>query len=317
VLDVGGISKRFGRRHALRDVSFTVRPGEVFGFVGGNGAGKTTAMRIVLGVLAADSGEVRWRGAPVDAEVRRRIGYMPEERGLYPAMAVGAQLRYLARLHGMPDRDARAAVRRWTERLAVASRIGDAVQKLSLGNQQRVQLCAALVHDPELLVLDEPFSGLDPAAVEVMSGVLREKAGEGVPVVFSSHQLDLVERLCDRIGIIADGRMVAVGTVTELRARGSPGPGTTGVVVDVQGPPPGWARGLEGVEVLTDGSTHTRLRLGPGVDDQTVLRAALAAGPVHEFRPYRPPLTELYRDVVQTADGPGGAGVDVGAGAAS
>jgi ABC-2 type transport system ATP-binding protein len=317
VLDVGGISKRFGRRHALRDVSFAVRPGEVFGFVGGNGAGKTTAMRIVLGVLAADSGEVRWRGAPVDAEVRRRIGYMPEERGLYPTMAVGEQLRYLARLHGLPDPDARAAVRRWTERLAVASRLGDAVQKLSLGNQQRVQLCAALVHDPEVLVLDEPFSGLDPAAVEVMSGVLREKAGEGVPVVFSSHQLELVERLCDRIGIIADGRMVAVGTVAELRARGAHGPGTIGLVVDVQGPPPGWASGLEGVEVVADGSAHTRLRLGPGVDDQTVLRAALAAGPVHEFRPYRPALTELYRDVVQAPGSPGGAGVDVGAGPAS
>ena len=281
----------------------------MFGFVGANGAGKTTTMRIVLGVLAADAGEVRWRGTPVDADARRRIGYMPEERGLYPSMAVGAQLRYLARLHGVPDADARTAVGRWTERLGVAARVDDAVQRLSLGNQQRVQLCAALVHDPEVLVLDEPFSGLDPAAVEVMSGVLREKARGGVPVVFSSHQLELVERLCDRIGIIADGRMVAVGSVAELRGRGD------GAVVDVHGPPAGWASGLEGVEVVAaDGSAHTRLRLGPGVDDQVVLRAALAAGPVHEFRPYRPPLTELYRDVVQAPGDVAAEDVDTGVG---
>jgi ABC-2 type transport system ATP-binding protein len=295
VLEIAGIAKRFGTRQALDDVSFAVEPGEVFGFVGSNGAGKTTTMRIVLGVLSADTGEVRWKGRPVDADLRRRIGYMPEERGLYPKMRVGDQLRYLARLHGLSGADAAAAVARWTERLGVAARRGDEVQKLSLGNQQRVQLCAALVHDPEVLVLDEPFSGLDPTAVEVMSSVLRDKADAGVPVIFSSHQLELVERLCDRIGIIADGRMVAVGSVADLRERGG-----AGCVLDVEGPPPGWAAALDGVEVLADdGAAHTRLRLAPGTDDQQVLRAALAAGPVHEFRRWRPPLTELYRHVVQ------------------
>src|SRR5690606_10643888 len=209
VLEIARISKRFAARQALDDVSFTVEPGEVFGFVGSNGAGKTTTMRIVLGVLSADAGEVRWKGRPVDADLRRRIGYMPEERGLYPRMRVGEQLRYLALLHGLSSADAGAAVARWTEPLGVAARLRDEVQKLSLGNQQRVQLCAALVHDPEVLVLDEPFSGLDPTAVEVMSSVLRDKADAGVPVIFSSHQLELVERLCDRIGVIAGGRMVA------------------------------------------------------------------------------------------------------------
>ena len=184
-------------------------------------------------------------------------------------------------------------MREWTERLGVAERLDDEVQKLSLGNQQRVQLAAALVHEPELLVLDEPFSGLDPTAVGVMSSVLRDKADSGVPVIFSSHQLDLVERLCDRIGIIAAGRMVTVGTVGELRAR-------DGIVLDVHGPRPGWADGLPGVElVAVDDIDHTRVRLAEGVDDQDVLRAALAAGPVHEFRRWRPPLTELYRDVVE------------------
>jgi ABC-2 type transport system ATP-binding protein len=291
VLDIGGLAKRFGGRVALEDVTFSVRPGEVFGFVGSNGAGKTTTMRIVLGVLEADGGEVRWEGAPIDADGRRRIGYMPEERGLYPKMKVGEQLVYLARLHGMAASDAASAVERWTSRLGVAERVGDEVQKLSLGNQQRVQLCAALIHDPQVLVLDEPFSGLDPTAVEVMSAVLRSKADEGVPVVFSSHQLDLVERLCDRVGIIAAGRMVAVGTVEELRSGGVSR-------IDVVGPEGDWTAGLDGVTVVTREGNRTRVELGEGTKDQEVLQAALAAGPVHEFAPYRPPLTELYRDVV-------------------
>jgi ABC-2 type transport system ATP-binding protein len=294
VLDIGGISKRFGTRQALADVTFAVRPGEVFGFVGSNGAGKTTTMRIVLGVLDADSGEVRWKGSPIDADLRRRIGYMPEERGLYPKMKVGEQLHYLARLHGLSNAEAAASVQRWTGRLGISERVGDEVQKLSLGNQQRVQLCAALVHDPEVLVLDEPFSGLDPTAVGVMSSVLRDKADSGVPVIFSSHQLDLVERLCDRIGIIAAGRMVAVGSVEELRERDG------AIVLDVHGPRAGWTDDIPGVAlVAADGATHSRVRLAPGVDDQDLLRAALAAGPVHEFRRWRPPLTELYRDVVE------------------
>ncbi|MBC8092426.1 MAG: ABC transporter ATP-binding protein [Pseudonocardia sp.] len=294
MLEIQGVSKRFGAVQALDDVTFAVRPGEVFGFVGSNGAGKTTTMRIVLGVLSSDAGEVSWKGEPVDADLRRRIGYMPEERGLYPKMKVGEQLTYLARLHGLPVAEAGAAVERWTTLLDIGHRRGDEVQKLSLGNQQRVQLAAALIHDPEVLVLDEPFSGLDPTAVETMSGVLRSKADAGVPVIFSSHQLELVERLCDRIGIISGGRMVAVGSVAELRERDS------SIVLDVVGPPPGWSAGAPGIEVLEAADTHTRIRLAPGVDDQDVLRVALAAGPVHEFHRRRPPLTELYRDVVES-----------------
>jgi ABC-2 type transport system ATP-binding protein len=296
VLDIGGISKRFGALQALDGVTFAVRPGEVFGFVGSNGAGKTTTMRVVLGVVEPDAGTVTWQGRPVDSGVRGRIGYMPEERGLYPKMKVGAQLRYLARLHGLSREQATAAVERWTEALGVAGRLDDEVQKLSLGNQQRVQLAAALAHDPEVLVLDEPFSGLDPTAVEVMSGVLRDKAAAGVPVIFSSHQLDLVERICDRVGIIAEGRMVAVGSVEELRSQEGE------AVFDVDGPPPGWEAALAGAQVVLAEGGRTRVRVEPGTDDQQVLRAALAAGPVHEFRRYRPPLTELYRDVVQAGE---------------
>ena len=166
-------------------MSFAVEPGQMFGFVGPNGAGKTTTMRIVLGVLAADRGEVRWRGEGVDAGTRRRFGYMPEERGLYPKMRVRRQLTYLAALHGVASPE--AAADRWIERLGLTERAGDRVEQLSLGNQQRVQLAAALVHRPALLVLDEPFSGLDPVGTDVLAGVVRDEVDRGAGCVLSSH----------------------------------------------------------------------------------------------------------------------------------
>ncbi|TVT30750.1 ABC transporter ATP-binding protein [Amycolatopsis rhizosphaerae] len=293
LLEIDGISKRYGELIALQDMTFDVRAGELFGFVGSNGAGKTTTMRIVLGVLAADAGTVRWDGAPVTLGTRRLIGYMPEERGLYPKMKVGEQLAYLARLHGMTAAAARRSAETWTERLGIAGRRDDEVQKLSLGNQQRVQLAAALVHDPRILVLDEPFSGLDPVAVDVMSEVLREKAAEGVPVVFSSHQLDLVERLCDRVGIVRAGRMIARGSVDELRAGGA-----VRLVVDAPSAPDGWTAGVPGVRVLARNGSRTELELDEGADDQAVLKTALATGPVHEFARRLPSLTELFRTAV-------------------
>jgi ABC-2 type transport system ATP-binding protein len=220
VLELQGLSRRYGDVVALDDLSFTVREGQMFGFVGPNGAGKTTTMRIVLGVLEPDRGEVRWRGRPVDAETRRRFDYMPEERGLCPKMRVRDQLQYFARLHGLSAIDAGSAADHWIGRLGVAERAGDRVEQLSLGNQQRVQLAAALVHDPEVLVLDEPFSGLDPVGVDVLAEVLAERAADGTPVIFSSHQLELVERLCEAVAIINHGRLVAAGPVEELRASG-------------------------------------------------------------------------------------------------
>ncbi|MEP7088795.1 MAG: ATP-binding cassette domain-containing protein [Nocardioidaceae bacterium] len=296
-LEFSHLSKRYGEVVALDDMTFDLRHGEVFGFVGGNGAGKTTTMRIALGVLLADSGEVRWRGSPVTFENRRRIGYMPEERGLYPKMRVAEQLVYLARLHGLSVEAARERTAVWTERLGVAARMNDEIQALSLGNQQRVQLASALVHDPAVLILDEPFSGLDPTAVEVMSEVLHEQADTGVPVLFSSHQLDLVERISDRVGIVRAGIMVASGTVDELR-----GTGHEQLVVDVPDADPAWSRTVPGTSLLREENGRVLLELDEGLDDQVVLRAALAAGPVREFARRRPPLTELFRHVVSVAD---------------
>ena len=290
-LRIDHLTKSYGELRALDDVSFTVRGGELFGFVGSNGAGKTTTMRIILGVLRADAGTVTWNDAPLDLESRRRIGYMPEERGLYPRMKVGEQLIYLARLHGLSAADAAAAMEHWTEVLGVAERRDSEVEKLSLGNQQRVQLASALVHGPEVLVLDEPFSGLDPVAVEVMSGVLREQAARGVPVIFSSHQLELVERLCDRVGIVRAGRMVAQGSIDELRATDRPQWELIGSL------PPGWADAVAG-SVREAGPGVWRVEAADAAAAQAALASAVQAGTVTSFAPVRPSLTELFQGVV-------------------
>ncbi|MQA07289.1 MAG: ATP-binding cassette domain-containing protein [Pseudonocardiaceae bacterium] len=292
-LEIDHVTKHYGDVVALQDMTFEVCAGELFGFVGSNGAGKTTTMRIALGVLAADSGEVRWNGEPITFATRTRIGYMPEERGLYPKMKVLDQLVYLAELHGIGTNEAHRNAENWIGRLGLRDRRLDEVQKLSLGNQQRVQLCAALVHEPEVLVLDEPFSGLDPVAVDVMSKVLRDEANAGVPVIFSSHQLDLVQRLCDRVGIVRNGQMVACGTVDELRASGD-----VQLVVDAPDASPEWPAELPGVTVVATNGTRRTLLLDAGVDDQTVLKAALATGEVTEFSRHKPSLAELFRNVV-------------------
>ncbi|WP_052809908.1 ABC transporter ATP-binding protein [Streptomonospora alba] len=294
------LTRYYKRVRALDQLSMSVGPGELFGFVGGNGAGKTTAMRIVLGVLAADGGTVSWHGRPLDLPMRRRIGYMPEERGLYPKMGVREQLIHLARLHGIDPVGARRRSDHWIERFGIADRAKDEVSNLSLGNQQRVQLAAALVHDPVLLVLDEPFSGLDPEAVDMMSGVLRERAAEGVPVLFSSHQLELVERLCDRVGIIKEGALIAEGSVDGLRDRG---PRRYAVRVDADGAAEGdWLSGVTGARTAgTDDDGALLVELPDNADDQDLLHAALSAGPVRAFAPHRPRLAELYRETVEPA----------------
>jgi ABC-2 type transport system ATP-binding protein len=272
-------------------VSFSVAPGQMFGFVGPNGAGKTTTMRIAIGVLGADAGQVLWDSAPAGVEQRRRFGYMPEERGLYPKMRVGDQLAYLAELRGLDDARAATAAAHWTERLGIADRLDDEVETLSLGNQQRVQLAAALVHEPDLLILDEPFSGLDPVGVDVLSGVLLGFARErGVPVIFSSHQLELVERLCDAVAIVNRGRLVATGGVEELRDERS----GRRWRVEVRDAPDGWAGSLAGVGAA-GGDVY---ELEPGADPQSLLDAARTAGTVIRFGPEVPTLAELFRDVV-------------------
>ncbi len=293
MLELSHLTKRYGQLEALHDLSFTVNPGEIFGFVGANGAGKTTTMRVVLGVLEPDIGSVIWDGSPITFATRRRIGYIPEDRGLYPKMGVLAQLQYFAQLHGLNRKAAREASAGWLERLGLADRAKSQLQSLSHGNQQRIQLAAALVFAPELLVLDEPFAGLDPVAVDSMTEILQSEAAAGKPVVLSSHQLDIVERVCDRVGIINHGAMVALGTVDELIDRGP-----LRFWVDAPGAGAGWYDSVPGTTLVEHDGSRWLLQLGDGAGDQAVLRAALATGPVHEFRRDRPALTQLFRDVM-------------------
>ena len=294
MLELEGLTRRFGDVVALDGLSFRVAEGQMFGFVGGNGAGKTTTMRIVMGVDRPDAGEVRWRGRPVDAASRRRFGYMPEERGLYPKMRVRDQLQYFGRLHGLDGDRAGESADDWLRRFGLTDRARDRVEQLSLGNQQRVQLAAALVHEPELLVLDEPFSGLDPIGVDTLADALLSYAARGIPVIFSSHQLELVERLCDAVAIIDRGRLVASGTVEELRR----GDRDVRLRVEVEGAGSDWALALRGVTVLDKDERGLVLRLDPDVDDQAVLDAARRAGPVRFFGRVQPTLSVLYREAV-------------------
>jgi ABC-2 type transport system ATP-binding protein len=294
VLDVDGLVRRFGDVVALDGLSFRVPAGEVVGFLGPNGSGKSTTMRAILQLTALDAGEVRWQGRAYGFEVCQRFGYMPEERGLYPSMRVIDQLEYLARLHGLGRGDAQRAAAKWVDRLGIATRAKDKVETLSLGNQQRVQLAAALLHEPEVLVLDEPFSGLDPVGVDDLAAVLAERAAGGATVLFSSHQLDLVEHLCQSVAIVHRGRCVVAGQVSDLVRGGHPR-----LVVAVDGDREGaWARDLPGVTVSQNDGGRLRLLLAEGVDPQTVLTAAVAAGPVGHFAFESRRLSEVFREAV-------------------
>jgi len=294
LLELEGLTRRYGTLTALDGLSFSVPAGRVVGFLGPNGAGKTTTMRAVFGLTDLDAGMVRWNGVPVGQAERRRFGYMPEERGLYPAMLVGEQLEYLGRLHGMSAIDAQAATTTWLERLGIADRAVSKVDALSHGNQQRVQLAAALVHGPEVLILDEPLAGLDPSGIDAIGDVLAEQARSGRCVLFSSHQLDQVEDLCESVTIIDHGRLVVTGKVDDL-ARSGP----RRLVVRVEGDrDASWARGIAGVTISEVDGGAARLVLDQSMDSESLLRVAMAAGRVTEFVFERRRLSEVFREAL-------------------
>jgi len=294
MLDLSGITKSYGTHRVLDDIGFTVAAGRLTGFVGGNGAGKTTTMRIILGVLARDGGEVLLDGRPVTADDRRLFGYMPEERGLYPKMKVLDHIVYLARLHGFSKADATDRATALLTRLGLGERLDDNIETLSLGNQQRAQIAAALVHDPQVLILDEPFSGLDPLAVDVVAGVLAERAAAGVAVLFSSHQLDVVERLCDDLVIIAGGTIRAAGSRDQLRAEHALRRHELVSSGDL-----GWLRSEPGVEVLAFDGGYAVFDVDTDETAQRVLRRAVDSGDVAGFSPRHPSLAEIFKEVIQ------------------
>jgi ABC-2 type transport system ATP-binding protein len=280
VLSIRELRKRFGDVQALDGVTLDAPPGRLVGFLGRNGAGKTTAMRAIFALITPDSGTVTWNGQAITDDVRRRFGYMPEQRGLYPKMRIVDQLVYLGRLHGIDADEARTNATRLLEGFGLAPRAGDRLEQLSHGNQQRVQLAATLLHDPELLVLDEPFSGLDPVGVESMVEVLRKRAAEGASIVFSSHQLDLVEDICDDVVIIDGGTTVLHGELAALQRDSAMR------VVEVR------------YEDATVGTRSWEISTGEPIE--AALAAAERDGALASFAVRPPSVTELFKRAVTT-----------------
>jgi len=293
-LQLTGVTKSYGSRKVLDDISFSVAPGHLTGFVGGNGAGKTTTMRIILGLLTSEAGSVTLGGTTLSADIRRQFGYMPEERGLYPKMKVLEQVVYFARLHGFSKSDATAKATALLDELGLGERLGDNIETLSLGNQQRAQIAASLVHDPEVLILDEPFSGLDPIAVDTVAGVLQDRASRGVSVLFSSHQLDVVERLCDDLVIIAGGTIRAAGPREQLREQHSAPRWELEGTGDA-----GWLREEPGVNVVDFEGGSAVFDVDDPATAQRVLRRALQDGDVARFGPQHPTLAQIFKEVIQ------------------
>jgi ABC-2 type transport system ATP-binding protein len=291
MLVVNDITKTYGDVVALDGASFQVEPGRILGFLGRNGAGKTTTMRCVFGLVHPDSGVVLYDGVPVTPETRLRFGYMPEERGLYPKMPVHEQLVHFGRLSGMSASDASSSADRWLEHLGLADRRDAKVEDLSHGNQQRVQLATAVLHGPDLLVLDEPFAGLDPIGVASLTEVLREFASNGASILFSSHQLDLVEDVCEDIAIVHEGRVVAAGRLGDLRDAAN----YRRLEVEVDGRT--WIPDLPGAKVAdrTEGS-HAIVPADVSVDE--LLRMAREHGTITRFSYESPGLSDLFRAAV-------------------
>lgn len=297
MLEIRDLTKRYGDLQALDGATFSVAPGRIVGFLGPNGAGKTTTMRTIFGLVRPDHGEVRWRGKPVGPEERSRFGYMPEERGLYPKMKVGDQLSYFAELSGMRSAAAKEATRAWLGRLGLGERSGARLEELSHGNQQRVQLAAALVHDPELAVLDEPFSGLDPIGVESMAELLVQIAATGVAVLFSSHQLDLVEDVCQDVVIIDHGKVVLAGVVEELKAVSA----YRSLDIRVDGAP--WVPVLAGATITTKQDGRVRVLVDASVDLEEIVASARRVGEVTSFSFEPPSLADLFLEAVSEGRG--------------
>ena len=294
MLSLQNLDKRYGSVVALDDASFEVPGGRIVGFLGPNGAGKTTAMRCVFGLVRPDRGQVLWNDHRVGQAERVRFGYMPEERGLYPKMKVREQLAYFGRLSGLDGTTANERADYWLSRLGLSDRALDETVKLSHGNQQRVQLGTALIHQPTLLVLDEPFAGLDPLGMETMAGLLAELAATGVGIVFSSHQLDLVEDVCEDVVIINHGRVVLSGTVATLKAAS----GRRHLQVSVDGK--AWLPDMEGVELVPGANTEPRYLLSSAARLDEVLARAQMQGEVTTFTVEPPSLTDLFREAVES-----------------
>ena len=293
MLELVGLHRRYDETVALDGLTMSIPAGVVFGLLGPNGSGKTTSMRAIMGVTALDKGVINWNGRPITRQDRMTFGYMPEERALYTDMYVEEHLVYFSRLRGATKSEAEARAGEWLEKLNLAERADDKIEGLSQGNKQRVQVANTLVHEPPVMLLDEPFSGLDPVGIDFLASVLRERAEAGAIVVFSSHQLDVVEHLCSQVAIVHKGRLVSAGTTRELTA-----PTGRHLCVEVVGARRGWERRLKGVTVLNKEDGRLDLELQPGYAPSDILDAARRAGEVTEFAQVRRKLSEVFLEAV-------------------
>ena len=295
-LVIDSLSKSFGDVHALDGIGFTVGPGQVFGFLGPNGAGKTTTMRIVLDILLPDSGTVTWQGQPAAHVPRRTWGYLPEERGLYPRMKVMDQLVFFASLYGVPRSRARREVEYWLARFRIPEYADRRAEQLSKGNQQKIQFIAAILHDPEVLLMDEPFSGLDPVNVAMLKEAFLEMRDRGKALVFSTHQMEMVEELCDSLAIIDRGRVLVSGETREVKRQA----GRRVVRLGVAGDPDlGWLDTTDGVRVTRSGRDYHELEVRDGLEPESILQAALAHGEyVTRFEIADPSIEDIFIETV-------------------
>ncbi|HEX5452024.1 MAG TPA: ATP-binding cassette domain-containing protein [Candidatus Limnocylindrales bacterium] len=293
------VRKRFGQVQALDGISFSVGPGQVFGFLGANGAGKTTAMRIALDMIRADSGSVTLDGVASMDLPRRTWGYLPEERGLYPRMKVLDQLVFFASLYGQPEARARREARDWLARFRVPDYADRRADQLSKGNQQKIQFIAAILHDPPVLIMDEPFTGLDPVNVALLKQAFLELRDRDKTLIFSTHQMEMVEEVCDALAIIDRGRVIVEGPLREVKRS----TGRQVVRLAVEGDPDlPWLATFEGVTVTRAGRDYTELEMADGFDPEAVLQAALAHGErVSRFEIAEPSIERIFVERVGRA----------------
>ncbi len=298
VLD--SISKRFGSVQALDAISLDIRPGEVFGFLGANGAGKTTAMRLILDIIRPDSGRITWNGTANAALPRRTWGYLPEERGLYAKMKVLDQLVFFARLQGVPGGSARREALEWLERFRIPDYAARRTEELSKGNQQKVQFIAAVLHDPDVLLMDEPFTGLDPVNAAMLKDAFAEMRARGKTLVFSTHQMDTVEELCESAVILDRGHVVVAGTVADIRRS----TGRRIVRLSVEGDADAlWLDSLPGVHITRRGQDYVAAEVAHGTDPESVLAAALSRrARIRLFEITDPSLEEVFIERVGQID---------------
>jgi ABC-2 type transport system ATP-binding protein len=297
-LQVEHINKWFGQFQAIKDLSMKVQEGALFGFLGANGAGKTTTMRMILDLFRPDSGQISWNGTPVREVARRSFGYLPEERGLYPRMEVAEQLIFLARLSGLSKQDAERALEEWLERFQISAYRHKKIEELSKGNQQKVQFLAAILHDPTILIMDEPFSGLDPVNATVLKEAFLEMHRRSKTIIFSTHQLEQVEELCEDMVLINKGQAVVQGSVQEIKRQH--GCNVARLKLD-NDPEANWLDTLAGVHVTKRRQDYIEMQLQANLNPNLIVEAALQhGGIISRFEVVEPSLTDIFIELIGT-----------------